>query len=95
MTDRAPVEPIDGIVVVELALDDRHEIGDVVACLRAGAASWEVTPIADAVDGMSRAKRVMHVYDVAAEIEAEAARVREAQQAAFRAAAKAAEKASR
>jgi len=65
---------------VELTLDERHEVEDVVACLRAGALSWGALPFSGAVDQSSRPKRVDHVLEVAQEIEDESRRVHAARE---------------
>lgn len=84
MADRAPTGELDGIVVIELSLDALHEVADVVSCLRAGALAWGATPALGAVDAATRGKRVDHVLDVGDEIAAEAARVHDERQEAYR-----------
>jgi len=91
---RATSGPKDGIVIIELALDRRHEVGDVIACLRAGALAWEASPLRG-IEQAFRPKDVQHVFDVAQEIEDEARRVHEAREAFYRAEAKADAKAAR
>lgn len=75
--DRAPVGALDGIVVVELSLDVRHEIENVVGCLRAGAAALMALPVAATNYGekLSRKHTSDQVFRFADEIEAEARRV--------------------
>lgn len=86
MSDRAPVGPLDGIVVVELSLDERDEVETVVGFLRAGAAALEQMPVARTNAGEQLARR--RACDVgeriADEIEAEARRVHDARQAFYR-----------
>lgn len=94
VADRAPVDVLDGIVVVELSLDVRHEISDLVACIRAGAAAWAECP-ARGIDPAFRPADVGRVLDVAQEIEDEARRVHDAREAAHRQRSKAAEKEAR
>lgn len=83
MSDRAPVGELDGIVVLELSLDVNHEISNLLACIRAGAAAWAQTPFSGMVDVALRPKNVEQVLALADELEAEAARVRAAREAAY------------
>jgi hypothetical protein len=92
VSERAPAGPSDGIVVIELTINDRDEIPDVVACLHAGAAAWLNTPFSSAVDEASRLRRVGKVQMIAAEISDEARRVRNVREEHYRAQAKADEK---
>lgn len=94
MVDRAPVDVLDGIVVIELSLDERHEIGDLVACIRAGVAAWAECP-ARGIDVAFRPGDVVRILAIAQEIEDEARRVHDAREAAHRARSKAAEKEAR
>lgn len=86
--------PRDAIVILELSNDVLHEIRDVVACLRAGALSWQASPCDDG-SMLQRDKRVQHVLDVADEIAQEAERVHDQREAFYRAEAKAVASAAR
>jgi hypothetical protein len=88
---RAPVSDLDGIVVVELALDVRHEVEAVIGLLRAGAMALDAAPVARTayVEQLSRRHYVEMGLRVAQEIEDEARRVHEAREAARRARGKA------
>lgn len=94
---KAEAGPLDGIVVLELALGGHgdHEVQDVIACLRAGAMAWEAAPFTVGVEQVMRARRVSHVLDVARELEVEALRVHEAREAEYRRQAKEAERGAR
>lgn len=91
MSQRAPVGVLDGIVVVELSLDNRDEVETVIAFLRAGAAVFAQMPVAPTNVGEQNARRraVMLGEQVADEIEAEARRVHDERQAEYRARGKA------
>lgn len=89
------VGELDGIVIVELSLDEGHEVEHVIACLRAGANAWAASPFAGVVDQAMRPKHVERVLAVALELEDEARRVHGARNEAYRRRGKAAEKASR
>lgn len=82
MADRAATGPLDGIVVVELSLDERWEIPSVVGCLRAGAAALEHLPVAatDTNEMLSRREYASHARRVADEIDAEARKVHAARE---------------
>ena len=94
-TTRAATGPRDRIVIIELSLDAGHEVVDVIACIRAGAAAWFEMPARGVVDAALRPKDVERVLAVAQEIEDEARRVHEAREAFFRAETKADAKAAR
>lgn len=91
MTERGTVGPTDGIVVLELSLDEGHEVRHVLACIRAGAAAWAALPALGAVDAASRPRDVQHVFDVADELELAAVRVHEDRQRHYRKVAREAE----
>lgn len=95
MTERAWAGPTDGVVQFELSLDLRHEIEDVVACMRAGAVAWSAIRPAGTVDQALRLKNIQHVLDVAQEIEDEARRVHDRREEYYRAEAKREAKESR
>lgn len=87
---RAAVDVLDGIVVVELSLDERFEVEAVVAFLRAGAHALEQMPVARTAvaEMVSRNHAVDIGLRVAQEIEDEARAVHERREAAYRAQAK-------
>jgi hypothetical protein len=84
VAERGAVGPRDGIVVLELSLDDNREISDVIACMRAGALAWERLPSHGAVDESGRGRRVHHVLDVAQELEDGAAKIHAARESFYR-----------
>lgn len=94
VTDHALASPRDAIVSIELTLNEHHEVADVIACLRAGALSWQASPCDDGRI-LIRDSRVQHVLDVADELSEEAALVLEEREAFYQAEAKRTERESR
>lgn len=97
MSARAPVDDLDGIVVIELSLDEHHEIEAVVGLLRAGALALQAAPVARTavVEQGSRRRFVEHGLRVAQEIQDEAIAVAARRAAAYKARDKADRKAQR
>lgn len=99
MAERGGVGPRDGIVVLELSLDDESgwEIPAAVGCLRAGAAALAEMPYRGSnVTGMLHARDVAAIGErIADELEAEARAVHDKREAFHRRTTKEREKASR
>lgn len=93
MADRAPVAPIDGIVVLELTLEN-GEARKILSALLIGAAAWELVP-----GGMAQlvgaSNDVVVVRRVAEELRSEIERVKDEQNRAHRERNKALEKQTR